>query len=250
MTTHPIIATVLAVLCVLSIGVSATTLESSMQTNPDDVIDLDWDRLPIGEERAAELNREIQGKDEGEQSATSAGTGRELKSQLGSGDETEQSPGAGNGGERPAAQQEAPAGATEPPPRQPTDLLEMLLMAGIVLALAVFGYWYARRSEPDPDPEDEGSEASRWPPGEPMNEVDKAWYAMVRDLDLERPWTRTPREVAGAAVDVGMDPEAVEAVTTAFSDVRYGGADPTAAHRERARTALRHLEIDPDGDPA
>lgn len=57
---------------------------------------------------------------------------------------------------------------------------------------------------------------------------------MVRELDVERPWSLTPGECRRAAVEAGMDPEAVGTLTRAFREVRYGERPVTDERRERA----------------
>ena len=52
--------------------------------------------------------------------------------------------------------------------------------------------------------------------------------------------TKTPGEVARAAVDRGFPREPVEALTDAFRDVEYG-SEPATSRRERARAALDRL---------
>lgn len=263
MTTSSTLAVALAVLCVVSLGVSATTLESSVRTDPDDVIDLDWDRLPIGEQAAVELKAEMNENEETASAETSENEekaeSREpvpvRKQRAGDSDEAanvrqpepdddrEGSGGADGRDEREESAVEQGPGGTDPD-RVPWYLLWLL----VPLALAAVVHRYADRWGLGAGPPGDDADPPPWPPGEAMTAVDRAWLAMVRNLDVDRPWTRTPAEFADAAVEAGMDPEAVEAVTAAFEEVRYGGAPAATTHRKRARWGLRRLDVDPEGD--
>ena len=82
------------------------------------------------------------------------------------------------------------------------------------------------------------------------NEVYRAWYEMVRALDVDRPGTSTPGEFAVAAVDAGMRPNHVEELTVLFEGVRYGHHDTTTERETRAIETLRRIEetYGPDAD--
>lgn len=63
----------LAVCCIGAAGVSATTLDSTVQQTPDDVIDVDFSKLPIGEDQGASVKGAVQS----EGSPSQAGSGDE-----------------------------------------------------------------------------------------------------------------------------------------------------------------------------
>lgn len=74
------------------------------------------------------------------------------------------------------------------------------------------------------------------------NEIYRAWLAMTKHLDVESPETSTPGDFAQAAVDAGMEPTDVNALTRLFEDVRYGD-EPVTGDREReAVEVLRRIE--------
>ncbi len=85
------------------------------------------------------------------------------------------------------------------------------------------------------------------------NEVYRAWREMTALLDVEAPETSTPGEFADAAVDAGLEGEAVRELTRLFEDVRYGDA-PAAASEDRAVAVFRRIEAQyaetTDGDGA
>ncbi|MDJ1434143.1 DUF4129 domain-containing protein [Halostagnicola sp. A-GB9-2] len=83
-----------------------------------------------------------------------------------------------------------------------------------------------------------------WPPIDPESDVDKAWAKMTTAIDVDRPTARTPAEWGDAAIDAGLDADAVNELTRTFRDRQYGEIDETAEHRRRARRALHQLEDD------
>jgi hypothetical protein len=74
------------------------------------------------------------------------------------------------------------------------------------------------------------------------NEVYRAWRDMTDHVDVPDPETSTPQEFATAARDAGMEGAHVDALTDVFREVRYGGAEATAAREQRALDALRAIE--------
>jgi len=73
------------------------------------------------------------------------------------------------------------------------------------------------------------------------NEVYRAWWEMTQLLNVSSPETYTPGQFAEAAVDLGIDEEHVDALTTLFEEVRYGHQDPEA-REERAIEVFREIE--------
>ena len=74
------------------------------------------------------------------------------------------------------------------------------------------------------------------------NQVYRAWYEMTALLEVEDPATKTPADFAAAATAAGIRPADVEALTTLFEEVRYGGYEPTAEREERAIDTFRAIE--------
>lgn len=73
------------------------------------------------------------------------------------------------------------------------------------------------------------------------NVVYRAWRELTAALDVGEPASTTPGEFAAAAVDAGVDPDAVAELTAVFEAVRYGDGDPER-YAERARAALEAVE--------
>jgi hypothetical protein len=82
--------------------------------------------------------------------------------------------------------------------------------------------------------------------GQPANEVYRAWWEMVQQLDVPRSQSRSPAEFATAAIDAGMDPEMVAELTALFRSVRYGNAEITDDIERRALTTIAHIRSQTD----
>lgn len=260
---------VVAVLCMLAVSLSATSLDSTLGTDPDDVVDLEYEKLPIGKDDAGDLKRQVESNKEdgqgdageegdtteresdasGSDSAGSAGTedqagGGDASGTAGGGGDNSGTSGGGGPGDRSGS-----GPATPPPPPQLLDYLPWLLLLLVLglasryrrrllaLALALPGVF--------PGPEGDGEEreavTAQWCGVEPSNEVHRAWLAMVRAVPVERPWTRTPSECADLAREAGADEDAVEQITRTFAEVRYGGRPVTDERRQRAREGIERL---------
>lgn len=55
------VSLLLAVCCIGAAGVASTTLDSTFEQRPDDVVDFDYDEVPIGTDQAAALKDAVQG---------------------------------------------------------------------------------------------------------------------------------------------------------------------------------------------
>lgn len=60
MTDDRVTTLVLALCCLFALGVSAATLDSSVDTTPDEVIDYSYDSLPLSSDEAGNLKQQIQ----------------------------------------------------------------------------------------------------------------------------------------------------------------------------------------------
>jgi hypothetical protein len=82
------------------------------------------------------------------------------------------------------------------------------------------------------------------PDADPTNDVYRAWQRLRDRSGHDRPAVATPREHAEAAVETGLDGDAVDRVTGLFARVRYGGASATAERERRATAAAARLTED------
>lgn len=256
---------------------ASTTLASSLTEDPDDVIDVDYSKLPIGKDdgntvRGAVQNGEEQSRDgnsdredaedpqgESEKSgdsseeSASGGSADESESQGGDSDTSgDQLAGADSGTEPGGTGSDGAGSGTGLPGllERLWLLLERLLPWLLLLVVLALAYRYRRNllalalavaGAVGDRTERRGGAATRWPSEPPSNDVHRAWLSMVERLDIDEPQTRTPSQCASAAVDADMDPSAVRTLTDVFEEVRYGEKPVTDERRRRARDGLRQL---------
>lgn len=237
------VSVAVALLCVTAIGMSATTLESTVATDPADEIDIDWDRVPLGQDTAADIRDDIEGDRSEEVSSVDAEGGDDSAG----GAERDESASSGSveAGTTAASQPEWSLWSAL------LAVLRVVIPILVLLILAGIAYRYRDRlleriEQESTDDRREPPEDGSWPKDEPSTTVDRAWVAMVRRVNPERPATMTPAECAAAARESGLDGEAVDLVTSAFERVHYGGESPEAL-AEQAQTSLRCFGE--DGEP-
>ena len=247
------LAAVVAVLCVVAFGVAATTLDSSLSSEPGDLVQPDYGGLPFEQKDVTELRKALESNQDKGDSKTTKPTQQ--------GDSKQQPQGGASGDTKSAdsspdqGQDESSSGQKPTEPSLLDRLLAFLLSLWPLLVLLVAAglvYRYRERlgallaalvggvgasggggtTEPDP-----------WADAAPDNDVERAWLTMVRAAGLSRPWTKTPGECAEAAVSSGLDPEGVRTITDVYEEVRYGGARPTEGHERRAREGLGRLDV-------
>ena len=254
-------AVVVVVLTLAALGVAATTLETTLTTDPDEEINPNWDRLPIDEQQAAALKDEMRDEEPAVDGADPPGDDAETDSSTG-GVEPEPSP---SGTEPIRLETEGPLTLTEPapePPEEDDSLLRSLLpwavgllvvvgvIAGVVYRSGIgrpstieYGSAVVSPTETTPSTESPVAESegppTEWPDCEPASIVDEAWVTMVQQV-VDQPATTTPAECIGRAREAGHDSEAVEAIATAFERVHYGGETATE-EAARARDGLSRL---------
>ncbi|MHB9286825.1 DUF4129 domain-containing protein [Halobacteriales archaeon Cl-PHB] len=254
--------------CVAGIGMAAGTLQSAVETTPDDAIDIDASAVPLGSGEIQDYKDRLQGKgtpaaDGGQASATEkqAQAGDDTKQQAGqqqagSADTGKQDSGAATGGRSDESGQGAGDGV-----QSLLDKLLALLRAllSLLLSLVPFALGLAAlalavvyrdrllaayRDRFGGDGHQPATTSRSVRHAAPSNEVARAWHEMVSLVGVDDRETKTPRECADRAVDRGVDPEAVESVTEPFEEVTYGGAPASADRTDRARQGLRQVRTD------
>ncbi|UPV76845.1 DUF4129 domain-containing protein (plasmid) [Halorussus limi] len=92
-----VLTVVVALCCVLAIGATSTTLDSTVSTDPEEVTNFDYDKVPIGTGQAKKLDDAIDG---GRSASGQSGSGKDASSESGSsGDEKVQAAKAGDAAE-------------------------------------------------------------------------------------------------------------------------------------------------------
>ncbi|WP_123535464.1 DUF4129 domain-containing protein [Halosimplex salinum] len=266
-----------AVVLLAGIGASATTLQSTVETTPDDVIDVDSASLPMSSDDVGEYADRLdsdsgsdgtapdQSGDPSEPSGDS-GDGDESESESEDGDESESESEDGDGQQGGSSEPTAgdhtgerrTEGPGDLPGRDTQSLLEWLLsLLGALLAallralpvLVALGLLAAAVANRDRIAAalrerfgrgDDLPDEADGPPlrAAPDNEVERAWYEMAALVDGDGVETTSPRECARRAVADGADRAAVERVTETFESVRYGHAAVTPDRRDRALDGL------------
>lgn len=254
----------IAACCLLALGASAATIDSSVDTTPDDVIDFEAGTLPLPSDEVSDLKRQIQSGSSGQETSrqsTDSGDGepRERGSQSGSGSRQDRSAGqSGAPDEVPAEKRGTgivPGGVSllDRLLALLGNLLELFLsllpvfiLVGGIIATVRFRdrlrVALARLRDrvglatPGQDP----APGVRVEPA-PSNEVTAAWYEMVARIDPSAEPTRTPRQYANAAIAAGADADAVRSLTETFEAVAYGGAPVTERRRAQARRDIRRI---------
>jgi hypothetical protein len=259
--------------CVLLLVVASSTLASTVSTSPSEAVTLDYESLPVDGEDVATLSQEFKRDPSGSEmreSASDAGQGdapRQTERAAAAAAESEssksqsaQSKSAQSKSATSQSTKQNQAGGGRPVPPDLLDrllrLLEALLSllvelvpvaaAAAVLGLAIryrrrllarFGASTGRGS---------GGEDGVPGPPNPANDVEAAWYEMVRIVGLEDRTALTPREKSAVAREES-DAEAVATLTRLFEEVTYGGEPITEDRRRRARHCVRSIRARESG---
>ncbi len=248
------------VCCMFAVASTASTLDESVSTDPSDAIDPDWEKLPIGKEKASELRERAQSEpaDAGTPSAdasTDGGDRRDEQSASGEGTAQGSSGGeagdAGTSGGSDGSEARAASGGHESDGGSKTatvslltllfSLLRPLLLGVLVLGVLVGGVVVFRRLRPERSPTDgDGSTGLSRPVGSPSpsNDVSRAWFELMHRFGVADEHQLTPRERAELAIERGAEPDSVRALTGLFERTRYGHTSVTDATRDRAEKWL------------
>lgn len=259
MQTEQLLSAGVAIVVIAAVGLSASTLGASMSTDPADAVDVQWDALPLGEDRQGDIegaaekldetyrqsgdggDSDSQGGSAGDTQAqnTQAGDGTNEAQQAGdeAGDRKSQGESAADG-DVPAgsgAQSSSPSDSGLTPAGPPWTLFLWLFVPLMFALLAYRELRIALGSDSD------GPAAGSLSPA-PNNDVERAWAELVARASVDRPQTRTPRDCARRAVERGFDAGQVDRLRRTFEDVRYGTTPPTDEQARLARESLARLD--------
>ena len=256
-----ILTAVVAVCCLVAVGTAATTMDSSVSTDPAEAVEFNPVGLPLGStDEVGDLRRKVStdspnaegdgGSRDGDRAASKSKPGggdpqaaqsrpdSEPQSQSATGSDERRSAGGG------------PKEAAESLLDRILDLLRsllgvLLLLAGVVAAGVAAYLFRDRLATLLGRGGDESNDADRPALGDPapQNEVSQAWYEMVERLGLAGRYDLTPGEHADRAADRGVDPEVASSLTRLFEEVRYGDAPVTDERRRRARERVQEIRV-------
>ena len=248
-----------AVCCLVAVGTAATTMDSSVSTEPEEAVQFDYSMLPVGaQDGVGQLRRQVSTDDP----SAASGGGVSNRASDGDGSHRESRPAskakaadggdpkqvsAAESGERRRSGGERKQEATRSLLERLLELLRALLAyLPAVLGLLVLGgaAYLLRDRLAGLLGGDEGRSADdRVTLGDPTprNDVSRAWYEMVERVGLADRYDLTPDEHAERAAEKGVDPEAAASLTRLFEEVRYGDAPVTDERRRRARERVREI---------
>ena len=213
---------VVVICCLLALVSLSASLESAVETPPDEAIELEYSSLPLSVEEASELKRSYQ-------SGSSADGGSASTSPLG-------------GPELPA-----PGATLAAFLSAVGSSLLWPLVAGVAVLFSLSRRdrilaWMKRRLREPPSGGDAtaGADGDR-PFQPPRNVVERSWLELLSKADVDPDPSATPRETAAELVGVGFDRRAVWELTELFEEVRYDDAPATPARVHRAVRCLREV---------
>lgn len=246
------VATLLfACCCLFAIGSMAGSLDATVPGDPDDVVDVDAESLPLPADRVDELKDAVQADAQGsggESVVDPAADGEQESPPLSydPDDPPGEEPEPRDGDAAAAQSQSEPAQSTTPAPAESRwrQLLEYLLPALVLLATLGAAYYKrdwlraklaAVRGGEDDDPAEPAPLSVR----SPGNEVERLWLEMVSRADPPEDPSLTPRERAEAVARAGLNRDAVEDLTRLYESVRYGDQPVTNDLVDEASTHYR-----------
>jgi len=269
------------VILLAGIGATATTLQTSVETTPDEAIDVDEASLPVGADDFGRYDGEDDGANSGSNQGDSGGAStnpdsdserdgnaksdsssakKETRPASGDSENDGDSKQPMDGGQNQNSGDGSDESLGEKYKDDDQSLLEWLLsllrsllaliaellplvvllgLAAVAVAererIAAFLSRFVDSGDGADDPDGPA------PRPAPTNDVAQAWYEMVALVDADVSRTASPRDFANRAVAAGADRSAVERVTSAFEEVRYGHAEVTPERRQRAREGIADI---------
>lgn len=248
--------------CLLAVVSMAVSLETTIDGDPDEIVDVDTQSLPLTAEDTDELKNALQSgpaSEQGDGGVRQAAEGDEENPQVGAGSEwvpgadpdvegdqdtQQQADSTGDSGDgetndpadrsdRKGSQSKQAGGQGGSGGDQPAwsqQWLQLLLAVLVLFALAALAY-YKREAIAERlralwgDDDGEATAADGLRP--PKNEIERQWLSVVSHADDVDP-TATPRERARAVVEAGLSQRPVDELTALYESVRYGDRPVTA----------------------
>ncbi|WP_231189745.1 DUF4129 domain-containing protein [Haladaptatus sp. DYF46] len=243
MNTDRLLTAGIALCCIFAIGTSASTLGTSVHTNPDDVIDVNYKSLPIKPTEADQLKHEAQSKGSPTASQANSHSAAQQK-------QKKQRKRSSAKERKRQSKSQSSWKRLEFVDRILELLRELVRVLAWVVPIAILvggvavGVRFRNRLSDAVETEttpDAGPASPQMPNPDPSNEIERAWWSMVERFGVDRPHTKTPGECAREAIDAGGDEEAVRTLTRTFEEVRYGGEPVTDDRLDRIRHGTDRL---------
>ncbi len=245
---------VLAAAAILAVGTTATGLDTAMDSSADDagllpepIRELVTDTSPGDGQEETQAPEDGDGEQE-EQSSDPEQSDQgnmdfenamgEAQSKLDASMQNMQDMTSGGGGE----------GVSQATETLWDYLIYVLALAAVLVAgylLYVLDRRYDLRSRISPFEKDDAVAPNVHFDVDTSNDVYRAWSEMVSQLHVRDPHTKTPQEFAEAAVEDGLNPEAVGTITTLFEQVLYGDQGVSEEQEARALEAMEKLDSEP-----
>jgi len=233
MNTDSRLTLLVAVCCIVALGVSATTLQASVSTKPNQVINVNSSSVPIGNSQLSQLKRQLHSSSKPTSHSSSHSSHAAAH----------RAPAAAHAHAQSSGPRGAGGGSALSRPSlldRLLALLRTLLYVAAPLLAAALAYRYRERilafldalRESEPAIGSTNADRRNSAPREsygvgPSNPVYRTWLEMTRLAGVDDPESRTPGECASVAIDDGLDPTAVRTLTREFEAVRYGEAAVT-----------------------
>jgi hypothetical protein len=219
----------IAALVIIALGLASSTLATSQSTDAADAVNIETDRLPVGEDRQADIRTVVQSIHDQYTDGQTNTSPRASGAQGSSAGQVDDSASSG--------------GASASPQRvgeQGTDWLSVLLGLGAVGMTGVVGYYRRRiwRVVASRRTDTDSSDPTAAVEIDPETEIERAWVELLTHAGVQQPWRQTPQECARIAIETGYDSTAVNRLRRAFEDTRYGGSDPTGEQQRLAQQTL------------
>ncbi|MFC6826996.1 DUF4129 domain-containing protein [Halopelagius fulvigenes] len=260
MNVRAIATLVVAFACITSVGVASTTLQSSVSSTPDEVINVGHDLIPLSQSDTGTLKRAMTGEEGSGGASTKKSSDGSMTKQASGGDGSEQRhqrrDDGSSGQQQKDVEKNKPAGSSSSEGNQPEQSVggigeipdpgqSWLPLLAAVLVLALLVYYRDRVASFLEPPEGNDPDEPVGVPA-PKNDIERAWLTVVGATRVDNPWRKTPAECAAAAVENGLDPDAVQRIRRVFEEVKYGEREVTEDRRDEVRRNLARLDVRTD----
>lgn len=224
------VTTVVAIACILAVGVASTSLDA-VETEPSDVMDTSF--IPT-EENQPEAEGDGGGGGGSAKRTPSEGGETDAGTEQTEGTPKESKGGGGGGGSESLQ-------VTFWNRLWATIMNNLVYILGTLGALVAAGLGYVVYRRRFADGAGPGAADIHYDV-DTSNDVYESWWEMVELTEVEEPMTKTPQEFAEEAIEMGYDPDAVSELTRLFEETLYGGKEVTREEERGAKEAIERIK--------